>query len=219
MVAYTIVVVQNIQALKFDQMQVALQTVHNKASIEMPLTAQCLMNAHFNLALLTDEIPSQTNAQEPEGATADARPSTSASEEMACKTSYKCQRNVHAPKPTTQPTRAVSPTRRDGYKPVCGIPVGYESDDTWDGTSDFGEYPCPTTNDISTFVAYRRWPRCPQRGRGQSHGQTNNIVVRGGKCAPSEAMGFNNHMADETRSQQALRARAYRKWQRRYQVP
>ena len=155
MVAYTIAVVQNIQALKFDQMQVALQTVHNEASIETPLTAQRLMNAHFNLALLTDDILSQTtDVQEPEGATADARPSTSASEETACKTSYKCQRNVHAPKPTTQPTRAVSPTRRDGYGPVCGTPAGYESDDTWDGTSDVGEYQCPTTNAISSFVAY-----------------------------------------------------------------
>ena len=36
LVAYTIAIVQNTQTLQFDQMQVALQTAQNHASIETP---------------------------------------------------------------------------------------------------------------------------------------------------------------------------------------
>ena len=197
LVAYTIAVIQNIQALKFDQMQVALQTVQNESSIETPLIVQSLMTVHFNLAILMNDIPPQTDAQEPEGTTVDARPSTSASEETACKTTHhNSKRKAQTPKPTTQPTRAVSPTRRDdGYGPVCGIPAGYESDDTWDGTSDFGEHPCETTNDISTFVAYR-WPRHPRRGCRRAHEQSNNIVVHGANTPhswPWDAQPYGRH--------------------------
>ena len=58
LVAYTIAIVQNTQTLQFDQMQVALQTAQNHASIETPLKAEQLMTAHFNLAILTDNIAS-----------------------------------------------------------------------------------------------------------------------------------------------------------------
>ena len=37
LIAYTIVVVQNAQALQYDQMHVALQMARNQASLEMPL--------------------------------------------------------------------------------------------------------------------------------------------------------------------------------------
>ena len=112
--AYTIVVVQNTQSLKFEQMQVALQTVHNQASIEMILTAENLMTAHFNLALLTDHIQciQPSNAKESEAAA--GRPSNLASDqdqEMTRKTPYKCKGDAHTSKPRTQPTRAVFPTR------------------------------------------------------------------------------------------------------------
>ena len=58
--AYTIAVVQNTQTLQFEQMQVALQTAQNHASIEMPLKAEHLMTTHFNLAILTDNTASHT---------------------------------------------------------------------------------------------------------------------------------------------------------------
>ena len=50
--AYTIAIVQNAQALQYDQMYVALQTARNQASLETPLKADELMTAHFNLAVL-----------------------------------------------------------------------------------------------------------------------------------------------------------------------
>ena len=49
--AYTIAIVQNAQALQYDQMHIALQTARNQASLEMPLRADELMTAHFNLAV------------------------------------------------------------------------------------------------------------------------------------------------------------------------
>ena len=53
--AYTIAIVQNAQALQYDQMHVALQTARNQASLETPLRAEELMTAHFNLAVLSNE--------------------------------------------------------------------------------------------------------------------------------------------------------------------
>ena len=51
--AYTIAIIQNAQALQYDQMHIALQTVRNQASLETPLKVEELMTAHFNLAVLT----------------------------------------------------------------------------------------------------------------------------------------------------------------------
>ena len=52
--AYTIAIVQNAQALQYDQMHVALQTARNQASLETPLRVEELMTAHFNLAVLSN---------------------------------------------------------------------------------------------------------------------------------------------------------------------
>ena len=185
LIAYTIAVVQNTQTLKFEQMQVALQTAHNQASIETPQTAENLMMAHFNLPLLTDNYPTiqTTHATEPEAAAPQPSTSHSEQEETVRKTPYKHECSTYTPKSRVQPTRAVSPTRRDGHGPVCGIPAGYESDDTWDGTSNLGDQESTRNNNLSTFVTFRHWPPRPYRGCGQSHGQTNNIVVRGGNAA------------------------------------
>ena len=46
--AYTIAIVQNSQALQYDQMHVALQSAQNQSSLETPLKAEELMTAHFN---------------------------------------------------------------------------------------------------------------------------------------------------------------------------
>ena len=53
--AYTIAIVQNAQALQYDQMHAALQMARNQASLETLLRAEELMTAHFNLAVLSSE--------------------------------------------------------------------------------------------------------------------------------------------------------------------
>ena len=59
--AYTIAVVQNAQALQYDQMHAALQTGHNQSSLETPLRAEELLTAHFNLAVLEDKTITDTS--------------------------------------------------------------------------------------------------------------------------------------------------------------
>ena len=88
LVAYTIVIVQNTKTLQFDQMQVVLQTAQNHASIETPLKAEKLMTAHFNLAILTDNIASNSVADAPasEPGLPDTGPAAFASEETISKT-------------------------------------------------------------------------------------------------------------------------------------
>ena len=66
--AYTITVVQNSQALQYDQMHTALQSARNQSSLETPLKAEELLSAHFNLAVLEDPtikhtIPDAENLQ------------------------------------------------------------------------------------------------------------------------------------------------------------
>ena len=88
LVAYTIAVVQNSQTLQYDQMHVALEMARNQASLEMPLRAEELMTAHFNLAVLLNETKTNktVDAQKPEATTVDVEPSTStADEEMYVK--------------------------------------------------------------------------------------------------------------------------------------
>ena len=82
--AYTIAIVQNTQALQYDQMQVALQTARNQASLEMPIQAEELMTTHFNLAVLSNEkdFTKMPDAKKPEATTLDADPSTSTADEQ-----------------------------------------------------------------------------------------------------------------------------------------
>ena len=81
--AYTIAIVQNAQAVQYDQMHIALQMARNQASLETPLKVEELMTAHFNLAVLANELDSNktTDAQNPEANTLDAEPSASAADE------------------------------------------------------------------------------------------------------------------------------------------
>ena len=58
--AYTIAIVQNSQALQYDQMHAALQSARNQSSIETPLKAEELLSAHFNLAVLEDQTIEHT---------------------------------------------------------------------------------------------------------------------------------------------------------------
>ena len=161
--AYTIAVVQNTQTIQFEQMQVALQTAQNHASIETPLKAEQLMTAHFNLAILTDDIASNTYLDAPAGQTGipASEPPTSADAE---ETIYKALhsnlhpvRRVRAP----QPTSAVVPTYREDTGPVKGIPAGYKSDNSWD-LSDSGKADCSRA---SRTMTYTSWRGRPNRGR------------------------------------------------------
>ena len=76
--AYTIAIVQNAQALQYDQMHVALQMARNQASLEMPLRAEELMTPHFNLVVLSNEtdINKMPDAQKPEATTLNTDRST-----------------------------------------------------------------------------------------------------------------------------------------------
>ena len=81
-----------------------------------------------------------------------------------------------------QPTGAVTASRQNEYRPVCAIPAGYESDNSWDGISTIGEYDNLRNNDIASVLAFRTWTNCPNRGQGQTYGQRTNITVRGGNA-------------------------------------
>ena len=135
--AYTIAIVQNAQALQYDQMHVALQTARNQASLETPLRAEELMTAHFNLAVLSNEtnINKTPDAQKPEATTLDADLSTSTADE---ETYVKIPSRHYAANcdPKKQhPTGVIAPTCRRQYGLVNGIPAGYKTDDSWDNDS------------------------------------------------------------------------------------
>ena len=115
--AYTIAIVQNAQALQYDQMHVALQTARNQASLETPLRAEEFMTAHFNLAVLSNEIDitKMPDAQKPEATILDTEPSASTVDE---ETSIKIPSQNYAANcdPKKQhPTGAVAPTCRREY--------------------------------------------------------------------------------------------------------
>ena len=220
--AYTIAVVQNSQTLQYDQMHVALQTAQNQASLETLLRAKQLMTAHFNLAVLSNETKTNEtiDAQKPETTTVDAAPSTStADEETYVKIPSRHNSANRNPK-RVHPTGAVIPTCRREYGLVNGIPVGYETDDSWDQDSLTHEleHAHTHTHNIVPLLALRTWTNHPNRGWGQLQRQNNNINVRSGN-APYPRPWEGQPYGWCTRSQQALHARAYHKWQRRYQVP
>ena len=81
--AYTIAIVQNAQALQYDQMHIALQMARNQASLETPLRAEELMTAHFNLAVLSNEtdINKTPDAQKHEATILDTELSASTVDE------------------------------------------------------------------------------------------------------------------------------------------
>ena len=82
--AYTIAIVQNAQALQYDQMHTALQTGCNQSSLETPLRAEELLTAHFNLAVLEDKTITDTSpdAKKSPDNTQDPDPSTSAPDDQ-----------------------------------------------------------------------------------------------------------------------------------------
>ena len=215
--AYTIAIVQNAQALQYDQMHVALQTARNQASLETPLRADELMTAHFNLVVLSNEtdINKTSDAQKPEATTLDTEPSASAADEETYVKipSHRYAANCDAKK--QHPTGTVAPTCRREYGLVNRIPAGYETDDSWDNDSHTHEH--THMHNIVPLLSIHPWNNRPHRGHEQPHGQHNNINVRTGH-APYSRPWDNQPYRRHTRSQQALHARAYHKIQRRYPI-
>ena len=165
--ACTIAIVQNAQALQYDQMHVALQTTRNQASLETLLKADELMTAHFNLAVLLNEtdINKTSDAQKPEATTLDAELSASpADEETYIKIpSRRFAANCDSKK--QHPTGSVAPTCRREYGLVNGIPAGYETDDSWDNDSHTHEH--THTHNIVPLLSICPWNNRPHRGREQ----------------------------------------------------
>ena len=167
--AYTIAIVQNAQALQYDQMHIALQTARNQASLETLLRAEELMTTHFNLMVLVNEtdINKTSDAQKPEATTLDAEPSASTADE---ETYVKIPSRHYAANcdPKKQhPTGAVVPTCRREYGLVNRIPAGYETDDSWDNNSHTHEH--THTDNKVPLLALRTWNNCPHRGHEQQH--------------------------------------------------
>ena len=175
--AYTIAIVQNTQALQYDQMHVALQTARNQASLETPLRAEELMTAHFNLVVLSNEtdVSKTSDAQKPETTTLDAEPSASAADEETYVKipSHRYAANCDAKK--QHPTGAIAPTCRREYGLVNRIPADFETDDSWDNDSHTHEH--THMHNIVPLLSICPWNNRPHRGREQLHGQHNNINV------------------------------------------
>ena len=206
---YTIAIVQNSQALQYDQMHTALQTARNQASLETPLRAEELLTAHFNLAFLEDQKDTDKSppAQKSTDNTQDAEPSASAPDEQTyVKIPSRYAENSATRRP--HPTGAVAPTCRCKYGLVNAIPAGYESDDSWDNLSHTHEH--THTHNRVPLLTLRPWCNSPRRGREQQQmpRQNNNTNLRAGH-APYSRPWDNQPYGRRTRSQQALQARAY----------
>ena len=173
--AYTIAIVQNSQALQYNQMHVALQTVRNQASLETPLRVEELLNAHFNLAVLADQKDTDTspNAQKPAATTQDAELSASVPDEQTYIKIPSHYAETSASK-RPHPTGAVAPTCSREYGLVNGIPAGYESDDSWDNDSHTHEH--THTHNIVPLLALCTWNNCPRRGCEQQQPRQNSTI-------------------------------------------
>ena len=188
---YSIAIVQNSQALQYDQMHTALQTARNQASLETPLRAEELLTAHFNLAILEDQkgIDISPDAQKSTDTTQDAEPSASAPDDQTyIKIPSRYAENSATRRP--HPTGAVAPTCRREYGLVNAIPAGYESDDSWDNLSHTHEH--THTHNIVPLLTLCPWRNSPRRGREQQQPrQNNNTNVRTG-----HDLGTTNRMED-----------------------
>ena len=213
--AYTIAIVQNAQALQYDQMHAALQTGRNQSSLKTPLWEEELLTAHFNLAVLEDKTITDTSpdAKKSPDNTQDPDPSTSAPDDQtyvkipSCYTENSATRRPH-------PTGAVAPTCRRDYGLVNAIPAGYESDDSWDNLSHNHDH--THTHNIVPLLTLRPWRNSARRGPEQQQFRQQSATNLQSGNAPYSRPWDNQPYRRRTRSQQVLCARAYRKIQCRY---
>ena len=175
--AYTIAIVQNAQALQYDHMHVALQTARNQASLETLLCAEELMTAHFNLAVLSNDVDINKfpDAQKLEANVLDVDPSTSNANEETYVKIHSWNYTANCDPKKQHPTGAIAPTCRREYGFFNRIPAGYETDDSWDNNSHTHEH--THTHNIVPLLALRPWNNRPHRGREQPHRQNNNVNV------------------------------------------
>ena len=112
--AYTIAIVQNAQALQYNQMHAVLQMDRNQASLETPLRAEELKTAHFNLVVLSNEtnITKLPDAQKPKATTLDADPSTSTADKQTYVKIPSRNNAANCNSKKQHPTGAVTPTCR-----------------------------------------------------------------------------------------------------------
>ena len=161
-------------------MHSVLQTARNQASLETPLRAKELLTAHFNLAVLADQkdVDISPDAQKPLATTQDAEPSASVPDEQTyVKIPSRYAENSASRRP--HPAGTVAPTCRREYGLVNRIPVGYESDDSWDNDSHTHEH--THTHYIVPLLALRPWQNSPCRGcEQQQPRQNNNTNMRTG---------------------------------------
>ena len=158
--AYTIAIVQNAQALQYDQMYAALQTGRNQSSLETPIRAEELLTAHFNLAVLEDKTITDISpdAKKSPDNTQYADPSTSAPDDQTyVKILSRYAENSATRRP--HPTGAVAPTCRREYGLVNAIPAGYESDDSWDNLSHTHEH--THMHNIVPLLTLHPWRNSP----------------------------------------------------------
>ena len=198
-------------------MHTALQTARNQASLETPLRAEELLMAHFNLAVLEDEKDTDISpdAQKSTDTTQDTEPSASAPEDQTyIKIPSRYAENSATRRP--HPTGAVAPTCRCEYGLVNTIPAGYESDDSRDNLSHTHEH--THTHNIVPLLTLCPWRNSPCRGREQQQPRQNNNTNVRTRHAPYSRPWDNQLYGRCTRSQQALRPRAYRKIQCRYPI-
>ena len=180
--AYTIAIVQNVQALQYDQMHVVLQMVGNQASLETPLRAEELMTAHFNLAVLSNEtdINKSPDTQKPTANILDTDPSTSNADEETYVKIPSRHYAANCDSKKQHPTGAVASTCRREYGLVNRIPAGYKTDDSWDNNSHTHEH--THTHNIVPLLALCTWHNRPHRGCEHQHRQNNNINVQTGNA-------------------------------------
>ena len=213
--AYTIAVVQNSQALQYDQMHTALESACNQSSLETPLKAEELLSAHFNLAVLEDPTVKHTipDAEKSPDNTQNVEPSTSAPDDQTyVKIPSRYAENSATRR--THPTGAVAPTCRRDYGLVNAIPASYESDDSWDNLSHNHEH--THMHNIVPLLTLRPWRNSPRRPPEQQQFRQQSATNAPSGNAPYSRPSDNQPYGRRTRSQQALCARAYRKIQRRY---
>ena len=199
--AYTIAVVQNSQALQYDQMHAALQSARNQSSLETPLKAEELLSAHFNLAVLEDQTITHTipDAEKSPDNTQNAEPSASAPDDQTyVKIPSRYAENSATRR--THPTGAVTPTRRGDFGLVNAIPAGYESDDSLDNLSHNHEH--THTHNIVPLLTLRPWRNSPRRPpEQQQFRQQSATNVRSGN-APYPRPWDSQPYGRRTRSQQ-----------------
>ena len=173
--AYTIAIVQNSQALQYDQMHAALQSACNQSSLETPLKAEELLSAHFNLAVLEDQTIKHTipDAEKSPDNTQNAEPSPSAPDDQTyVKIPSHYTENSAARR--SHPTGAVAPTCRREFGLVNAIPAGYESDDSWDNLSH--DHTHTHTHNIVWLLSLRPYRNSPRRAPEQQQFRQQNTT-------------------------------------------